>query len=45
LTSGYASARSRPPKPDASQPELLRKPYSMAVLARAIERALMFSQE
>jgi CheY-like chemotaxis protein len=45
LTSGYASARSRPSKPDAPLPELLRKPYSMAVLARAIERALMFSQE
>ncbi len=45
LTSGYASARSRPPKPDAPLPELLRKPYSMAVLARAIERALMFPQE
>lgn len=42
LTSGYASKRNMPQKPDGPLPELLRKPYSMAVLARAVERALTF---
>jgi len=45
LTSGYASRRSRPEKPGGPLPELLRKPYSMAVLARAVERALRFPRE
>lgn len=42
LTSGYASKRRKPQTPSAPLPELLKKPYSMAVLARAVERALKY---
>ncbi|MFX0541467.1 ATP-binding protein [Roseovarius sp. S4756] len=40
LTSGHISIRRAPHKGAGPVPELLKKPYSMAVLAQAVERAL-----
>ncbi len=40
LTSGYISGSKRSKDSDASHPELLNKPYTLAVLAKAVHRNL-----
>ncbi len=45
LTSGHVSKTQMPRAPDASDPELLSKPYSLARLAQAVARAFTLARQ